>query len=390
MSGFVNFRKTVRCRYFTDSGSSIKPGCNQRDRCNFAHPDDLQWHDASPVSKKHALETKDYRDIKRRPPALTPQSDLFKRSNPEDREDKRRSSPKTYDSRSFLGVEKPDDRHHSRGPRVLDERLRVKKDDSSTRVALPRSRPLDGDFDDTHARSVSRNVFGSNLSSRTTWSDGRRNAEAIVNLFRQLAETSSKIVQDSVEVDRENRRVDTLTDLSSTLAQVSTAATSSVAPALINAVRNHALLKDKVDDDYQVLVNLWEDLFDLFVKELWTVMDKAVRDGIATLGQESDRLAGQLREKERERRKRREEDTDDGDRDHKRRRIDVDDAVLFEKDRVALAQEGRNVGALEQLKSKLEEQAHRLEKLTRENTDVSCFACWDCSILSDRCSSNPS
>lgn len=183
--------------------------------------------------------------------------------------------------------------------------------------------------------------------------------------------TSSKIVLDSVSIDRENRRVDALTDLSSTLAQVSTAATSSVAPALINAVKNHALLKDKVVDDYQLLGNIWEDLFDLFVKELWAVVDKAVQDGIAALGQESDRLAGQLREKEKERRRRREEDTEVGDRDHKRRRIDVDDATLFEKDRTTLAQEGRDVVTLEQLKSKLEEQAHRLEKLTRENTDVS-------------------
>lgn len=154
---------------------------------SFAHPDDVQWHDANPVSKKHALETKDYRDTKRRPSALTPQSDLFKRSNPEDREDKRRPSPKTYDSRSFLGVEKPDDRQHSRGPRVLDERLRVKKDDGSTRVALPHSQPLDGDFDDTPSRPVSRTVFGCDLVPRAAHSDRRRNTEAIVNLFRKLA-----------------------------------------------------------------------------------------------------------------------------------------------------------------------------------------------------------
>jgi hypothetical protein len=185
--------------------------------------------------------------------------------------------------------------------------------------------------------------------------------------------TSSKIVQNSVDFDRENRRVDTLTDLSSTLAQVSTSATSSVAPALINAVRNHALLKDRVEGDYQVLANLWEDLFDLFVKELWATMDKAVQDNVATIGQESDRHSGQLREKEGERRKRREEDLDAGDRDHKRRRIDVDDTAIFEKDRTTLAQGDREVVALEQLKSKLEEQTHRLEKLTRENTDVSCF-----------------
>lgn len=197
----------------------------------------------------------------------------------------------------------------------------------------------------------------------------------LVAVLLECTRASSKIVQNSVNVDRENRRVDTLTDLSSTLAQVSTAATSSVAPALIDAVRNHALLKDKVDDDYQVLANLWEDLFDLFVKELWAAMDKAVQDGIDTLGQESDRLAGQLREKEKERRKRREEDTEIGDRDHKRRRLDVDDALLFEKNRTTLTQEGREVAVFEQLKSKLEEQAHRLETLTRENTDVSRFAC---------------
>lgn len=155
---------------------------------SFAHPDDVQWHDASPVSKKHALETKDYRDTKRRPPALTPQSDLFKRANPEDREDKRRSSPKTYDSRSFLGVEKPDDRHTSRGPRVLDERLRTKKDYSSTHVALPHSRPLDGDSEGTFARSITRNILGCDPASATTHPGGRRNTEAIINIFRQLAQ----------------------------------------------------------------------------------------------------------------------------------------------------------------------------------------------------------
>ena len=206
--------------------------------------------------------------------------------------------------------------------------------------------------------------------------------------LRKPTRTSSKIVQESVNVDRENRRVDTLTDLSSTLAQVSAAATSSVAPALVNAVRNHALLRDKVDDDYQALANLWEDLFDLFVKELWTLMDKAVQDGITTLGQESDRLTRQLREKERERRKRSDEDVDVGDRDHKRRRINVDGAVLFEQSRTTPAQEGRDVTTLTRLESKLEQQAHRLEKLTRENTDVSPLACEDCSVLSDCSSSN--
>lgn len=204
----------------------------------------------------------------------------------------------------------------------------------------------------------------------------------------EYTRTSSKIVQDSVDVDRENRRVDTLADLSSTLAQVSTAATSSVAPALINAVRNHALFKDKVDDDYQVLANTWEDLFDLFVKELLVVMDKAVQDGVATLGQESDRLAGQFCEKGRDRGKRRDEGADGGDRDHKRRRIDVD-ATLSEKDRPALVQEVGDAATLGQLKSKLEEQAHRLEKLARENTDVSPFACWGCSVLSNCYSSSP-
>ena len=195
-------------------------------------------------------------------------------------------------------------------------------------------------------------------------------------------------MQHSIDAGRENRRVDTLTDLSSTLAQVSTAATSSVAPALIDAVRNHALLKDRVEDDYHVLASLWEDLFDLFVKELWATMDKAVQGGITTLGQEGDRLVGQLREKERERRKRREEDTDTGDRDHKRRRIDPDDTV--EKDRTTSAQEGRESAALEQLKSKLEEQVHLLEKLTRENTDVSDFEFACQSHTDDRSSSNPS
>lgn len=224
MSGFINFRKTVRCRvrlpltghlyYYNpeplaisilqipvvqsnrdairgnDASMLLPVRCYRTgsDLPSFAHPDDVQWHDASPVSKKHALETKDYRDTKRRPPALTPQYDLFKRANPEDWEDKRRSPPKTYDSRSFLSVEKPDDRHSSRGPRVLDERLRTKKDDTSmARVALPRSRPIDGDFDDTLARKLARNGLDCDLASVTAHPDRRMNAEAIVNIFHQLA-----------------------------------------------------------------------------------------------------------------------------------------------------------------------------------------------------------
>lgn len=138
------------------------------------------------MSKKHAIETKDYRDPKRRPPALTPQPDLFKRANPEDREDTRRSSPKTYDSRSFFGVEKPDDRHNSRGPRVLDERVRTKKDESSVRVALPHSRLLEGECDDVLGRPT-RSVLGCDLTSVTTHPDRPRNTEAIINIFRQLA-----------------------------------------------------------------------------------------------------------------------------------------------------------------------------------------------------------
>lgn len=66
---------------------------------------------------------------------------------------------------------------------MLDERLRVKKDDGPTRVA----RPLDEDSGDTSARPVAQNVFGCDLASRSAQSNGRRNTEAIVNLFRQLA-----------------------------------------------------------------------------------------------------------------------------------------------------------------------------------------------------------
>lgn len=221
MSGFTNFRKTVRCRVRfpctdllycpqplaisilqtpaiqsnrdvtngNDASTLLPVRCYRKgsDLSSFAHPDDVQWHDASPVSKKHTFETKDYRDTKRRPPPLAPQSDLFKRANPEDPEDKRQSSPKAYDSRSFLGVEKPDDRHNPRGPRVLDERLRAKKDDNSTRVTLPHPRPIDGDSNGTPARSTTRNVLGCDLTSAATQSDRRRNAEAITNIFRQLA-----------------------------------------------------------------------------------------------------------------------------------------------------------------------------------------------------------
>lgn len=130
----------------------------------------------------------------RRLPPLTPQSEVFKRALPEKdgffEPDERRqpASSRNYDKRSYLGVEKPDDRYPDKSVRVFDERVKVKEEDTARsppkqpRVRDVPTRPRNREVATTSpVRDVDSTPRPSDVSQR------KKNVENVVELFRKLA-----------------------------------------------------------------------------------------------------------------------------------------------------------------------------------------------------------
>jgi hypothetical protein len=177
---------------------------------SFAHPDDSQWSVAMSVARKFikapdsAPRTKDNTippssPPSRRFPPLTPQSALFKRSVPDkdtllDPQNLTSSTSRSYENRSYLGVEKPDNRHpekSNRAPRVYDDRVRIKQEDSSRfPPRQPRVRDIFTASPSAEFATREMSTTGSNVAKSLTeygLPEAKKNAQNIVNIFRQLA-----------------------------------------------------------------------------------------------------------------------------------------------------------------------------------------------------------
>lgn len=129
-------------------------------------------------------------------PPLTPQSEVFKRAVPEkdaffDLDDRRQIASRSYEKRSYLGVERPDDRHpekSSRAPRVFDERVKVKEEET------PRSPPKQPRAHDLRTQPRNRDLVttspvrnGDSNPQVANISQKKMNIEAVIELFRKLA-----------------------------------------------------------------------------------------------------------------------------------------------------------------------------------------------------------
>lgn len=188
--------------------------------------------------------------------------------------------------------------------------------------------------------------------------------------------SSNKVMQATVTMERESQKLETYTELSSTLAKVSTSAAASVAPALANIVQNHALYEAHVEEELGALSHIWEDVFQAFVKGVGNVLDASLQDAIGTLKKECDRLSAEMQQtRDKDRKKKREEDDDRTERDRKRRRVDLEDGQVLEKSRFSSRSDGRVADMYDDMKSKLDRQAQKLDHLTKENSAVSSRGC---------------
>jgi hypothetical protein len=88
--------------------------------------------------------------------------------------------------------------------------------------------------------------------------------------------------------DREEKKLQTYTEISSTLSKISASAATAVAPTLASIFLNHAQCKQRVEDNLKTLGGLWEEVFDVFVTEIVDVIDVVLDDALAKMKEEGE------------------------------------------------------------------------------------------------------
>jgi hypothetical protein len=212
---------------------------------------------------------------------------------------------------------------------------------------------------------------------------------------------SNDTFQATIASEKEERKYQIFTELSAHLSQITPTAAISVTPALSKVTVNTSELKDRVERNCQALGGLWEDLFNLFLEGVTKAMSARLEVAFAALesspretavsafAEAATLLKRKLNETSRSDNVSQEpfvNNVASGDpgqstparavaqgedcREFKRRRMSgapsKEDSVRKPTDSVALETQQ----FLQELKDKLEVQAHSLDILNQENSQV--------------------
>jgi hypothetical protein len=105
---------------------------------------------------------------------------------------------------------------------------------------------------------------------------------------------SNDVVQSTAAQEREEKKLHTYSELSSTLSKISPSAADAVAPALAEITSNHFKAKERVERECMLLGHLWEDVFDIFVSGITSVVDSSLRDALDVLKRQGEETAQTL------------------------------------------------------------------------------------------------
>ncbi|KAJ7685179.1 hypothetical protein DFH06DRAFT_1157713 [Mycena polygramma] len=231
-------------------------------------------------------------------------------------------------------------------------------------------------------------------------SDESRRAERLVGLFRSLARLSNQVIQNTAAQEREGQKLQTYTEISTALSKISASAATSVAPTLADIMLRHEQCKHRVEESFKALGGVWEQVFDVFVTEVAHVIDSGLQNAITTLRKESEHVVKEIAENaagspkhnatadsllpydrkrsrirgpaEKENEESRSGRGASRDRDHKRRRFASRSPSPEPHDRRSARHGGDSSieDILTQMKMKIDQQAHSLQILTKENSHV--------------------
>ncbi|KAJ4469454.1 hypothetical protein C8J55DRAFT_523995 [Lentinula edodes] len=310
--------KKYQCRYFDETGRPLTP-CKQGDRCRFVHPEDHQWPGVKcyPYVHKNSGSqpswTEHDRQSSRRfssPPGsrgvpLVPQGDLFRRCKVEEEDislshvatesnakqdmasNRHRVASSHRDGQTIEISErgKITEQIHNRGRSTINGNTTLNKDNhhnnSSSRLASDSERP--------------QTIATLPTFPAVSEEEAKGRSERFVTMFRDVAMVSSQIIQDTVLLDQEERKLQTFNEISSTLAKISASSAASVAGPIADILLAHAQSKERLDENFRLLGAAWEKVFNSLMVDFSMGLENRLQTALASVKNEAEIVMNGIR-----------------------------------------------------------------------------------------------
>ncbi|KAF8077968.1 hypothetical protein FPV67DRAFT_1662744 [Lyophyllum atratum] len=234
-------------------------------------------------------------------------------------------------------------------------------------------------------------------------SSAEKRVQQVVALFRSLSRLSSEATQEAEAQAREDKKLRAYTELSSTLAKVSSTAAAAVMPALAEVLLRQAQGKQRAEDNLKAISGVWSEVFDIFVTEISHAVDAKLNEALKRICEEAElthrsvqlytstptlkrqrteteHAASRSMDDSRDRTSDLHEKDADTDarrgskREQKRRRFfsvsPTPESARQNAAQSTVKSESSIQDILSQMKTKIDEQAQSLQKLTKENNEV--------------------
>lgn len=217
---------------------------------------------------------------------------------------------------------------------------------------------------------------------------GYYSTHGLLALILVFNSSSNQAVQNTAEYENEDKKLQTYTELSTTLAKISPSAATAVAPTLASITTSRMQCKERMDSDLQLVEHAWEEIFDTFAHEISAVIEVNLQNALTTLTKEGEKnvqtviesgssmkrkleaMTSEMRDVRRERRYSSREPSlrthdDKGDRDSHKRKRPRQSSVSENPEK-----DGSLVNLLQDMKMVMARQTQALEALAEENSRV--------------------
>ncbi|KAF5365749.1 hypothetical protein D9758_003301 [Tetrapyrgos nigripes] len=315
-----------------------------------------------------------------------PQNDLFRRCKQEEEDAILPNSSNPYGLKK-LGVGPLDSEKSSQQNDTRIHSPHNRKESSREYNETPRRRSSPGNrlrqpddkvnTDDVEV--LERSFLG---VPRVGHSPQRPRSEKLVEVFRKITSFSSQIVQDTLTLNQEERKLQTYNDISTTLSRISESAASAVAPPLAEIILTRVQSKERLEEGYHALGAAWDQVFDIFVTEVAQTIEEKLEAALRTIKNEANDLANDLVASDSKSGLKRKfgdpiSDSDlgrsyrsDSSRDGKRRKITADGSYSPVDTRENINDLSSLEEILQRMKSKIDQQNNSLQILARENQEL--------------------
>ncbi|KAK7054918.1 hypothetical protein VNI00_003381 [Paramarasmius palmivorus] len=119
----------------------------------------------------------------------------------------------------------------------------------------------------------------------------REGANKLTEIFRHIAQLSNQAVQNTVKHADDERHLQSINQMSATLSKISADAATAVAMPLADTIINHVRSKERVESDFEALEGAWQNMFDAFIAEVTTVIDRGVESALIRIREQVRTMA---------------------------------------------------------------------------------------------------